>query len=82
MGAMQGPESTKRPYGALTSSEKRALVTESEFMKHRQTIRDADSAKSARLRALRLAKEAVDREAAAQKQAAEKPTDKRRLKPR
>jgi hypothetical protein len=77
---MQGPEGTKRPYWGLTTSEKRALVTESEFGKQRQTVRDADSAKSARLRALRLTKEAEEREAVAQKQAAEKPTNKRRPK--
>jgi hypothetical protein len=82
---MQGSERARRPYGALTASEKRALVTarEAEFLKNRQKVRDADLAKTARLRALRLAKQAADRDAAAavQKRTAEKPNIKARQKP-
>lgn len=49
----------------------RAAEREAEFQKERQKHLDADAAKTARLRALRLAKEAEDREIQA-KEAAEK----------
>jgi hypothetical protein len=51
----------------------RANEREAEFHRERQKQRDADAAKTARLRALRLAKEAAEKEARA-KAAAEKPT--------
>jgi hypothetical protein len=40
----------------------RAVEREADFRRERQKLRDADAAKTARLRALRFAKEAADKE--------------------
>jgi hypothetical protein len=59
----------------------RASEREAEFRRERQKQLDADSVKTTRLRALRLAKEAADREVEA-KAAAEKPSPRvKRAKP-
>jgi hypothetical protein len=53
----------------------RATEREAEFRRQRQKVSDADSVKTARLRALRLAKEAADKETEA-REAAEKAATK------
>jgi hypothetical protein len=54
-----------------TANDKFARVSERdvEFRRTRQKALDADAAKTARLRALRLAKEAADKEVAARQEA-------------
>jgi hypothetical protein len=57
----------------------RAIEREADFRRERKKSLDADGVKTARLRALRLAKEAADREAQA-KAAAEKPVARTKRK--
>lgn len=56
---------SRAPRASAEESRSRAVQREAEFFKERKRVQDANQAKTMRLKALRLAKEAVDREAAA-----------------
>lgn len=61
----------KLAFATRKASDKfgRAAEREAEFLKDRQKTRDAEAAKTSRLRELRMAKEAADKEAAANRTA-------------
>lgn len=56
---------SRAPRASAEESRSRAVQREAEFFKERKRVQEANQAKTLRLKTLRLAKEAVDREAAA-----------------
>ncbi len=56
---------SRAPRASAEESRSRAVQREAEFFKERKRIQEVNQAKTLRLKALRLAKEAVEREAAA-----------------
>ena len=72
---MREAERTKIERATQSANDRfaRANAREAEYVRERQKQRDADDTKTTRLRALRLAKEAAEKEAQA-KAAVEKPT--------